>query len=521
MARVTTTYDLLFSCPGDVSESCLPIIKDAVEVFNKTYGALNNVIVMVKHWSTDSFPQSGDAPQELLNEQFIRDCDAAVAVFWTRFGTPTEKYESGTEEEIEEMISAGKQVFLYFMDKPMPPSQLNSDEYKKVQKFKEKYKDRGIYWVVKDEQQLQQQFTTHLGLYFLQKITEKIQVHNAIKTPLLSVTGENGETELEVHQFNLSKSELIESKRRDIITKIDKAKGMVLPERTVSDEKSTSESESPVAAKLTGLSPFFNNSPEAPLIIKQSLKDAIHGFCNENEIAIDDYFWNIGDLSRKTVVAISPFGASGDSLIGSDEEKDKYRLMEEIEYDVLCYGQYREFFKALDCYPFGSCIVNNSGTMHDEDIDVKICIPKGFLLPKKEIPIPGVFVIDEINELEFAEKCFCRKTTVKIDSYTEYPVDYHFEMPDIQLPFQRKNATEEIEKSQRKYSRTIDRLFCYSIFAEDDIDVLEFNIGYLKQHKSVYFPTLLFFKGIPEYFDYEIRSENSGEIVQGRITFKT
>ena len=62
-------------------------------------------------------------------------------MFWTRFGSPTEKYGSGTEEEIEEMIASGKQVFLYFLDKPMPPSEMDSDEYKKVKAFKEKYSD--------------------------------------------------------------------------------------------------------------------------------------------------------------------------------------------------------------------------------------------------------------------------------------------------------------------------------------------------------------------------------------------
>ena len=40
--------------------------------------------------STDSYPQSGDRAQEVLNKQFVRECDAAVALFWTKFGTPTE-----------------------------------------------------------------------------------------------------------------------------------------------------------------------------------------------------------------------------------------------------------------------------------------------------------------------------------------------------------------------------------------------------------------------------------------------
>ena len=108
-----TAYDLLISCPSDVVDY-LEILKESVESFNRTFGAINNIEVVTKHWSTDSYPETGDKPQELLNKQFVRECDAAVALFWTRFGTPTDKYGSGTEEEIEEMLSTGKQVFIYF-----------------------------------------------------------------------------------------------------------------------------------------------------------------------------------------------------------------------------------------------------------------------------------------------------------------------------------------------------------------------------------------------------------------------
>ena len=91
-----TAYDLLISCPSDVIKY-VDIIKDCVDSFNRTIGEVNNCEIVTKHWSTDSFPQSGNKPQELLNNQFVRECDAAVAIFWTRFGTPTDKYGSGTE----------------------------------------------------------------------------------------------------------------------------------------------------------------------------------------------------------------------------------------------------------------------------------------------------------------------------------------------------------------------------------------------------------------------------------------
>ena len=77
----------------------------------------------------------------------MRDCDAAVAIFWTKFGTPTDKYGSGTEEEIEEMLSSGKQVFLYFVDAQINPSVIDMEQYHKVNDFKEKIQRTWIIWI--------------------------------------------------------------------------------------------------------------------------------------------------------------------------------------------------------------------------------------------------------------------------------------------------------------------------------------------------------------------------------------
>ena len=43
------------------------------------------------------------------------------------------------EEEIEIMLQSGKQVFMYFSDKPIPPSKINGDGYEKIQAFRDKY----------------------------------------------------------------------------------------------------------------------------------------------------------------------------------------------------------------------------------------------------------------------------------------------------------------------------------------------------------------------------------------------
>lgn len=97
MAQNVTLYNLLISCPGDIKEE-VTLIESAVDEFNELYAETLGITIKTRHWSKSSYAQSGGKPQALLNEQFVNKCDAAVAIFWTRFGTPTDEYGSGTEE---------------------------------------------------------------------------------------------------------------------------------------------------------------------------------------------------------------------------------------------------------------------------------------------------------------------------------------------------------------------------------------------------------------------------------------
>lgn len=158
-------HDVLISCPSDVGEY-VDSIKSAISRFNSTIGEYKDIVLRTRYWKDDSFAQSGGKAQELLNKQIVETSDLAVAVFWTKFGEPTEHYASGTEEEIETMISNGKQVFVYFLDKPISPSTLNSKEYKKIINFKKKYCGQGIYVTVKDEIKLESDILDGLTHYF-------------------------------------------------------------------------------------------------------------------------------------------------------------------------------------------------------------------------------------------------------------------------------------------------------------------------------------------------------------------
>ena len=165
MSKDIKMYNALISCPSDVA-GYIDSIKRGVDRFNNTYGEMNDILVRTKYWLEDSFPESGGQAQDLLNDQIVKTSDMAIAVFWTKFGEPTKHFGSGTEEEIEYMISRGKQVFLYFLDKPIPPSMINSREQKRIKNFKTKYEKKGIYLVVKDENELESRIADGLIRYF-------------------------------------------------------------------------------------------------------------------------------------------------------------------------------------------------------------------------------------------------------------------------------------------------------------------------------------------------------------------
>ena len=80
MPKNILLYDLLISCPGDI-KSEIEVIEEVVEEFNQQFATTLGISIRTRHWSKSAYAQSGGKPQELLNKQFVDNCDAAVALF--------------------------------------------------------------------------------------------------------------------------------------------------------------------------------------------------------------------------------------------------------------------------------------------------------------------------------------------------------------------------------------------------------------------------------------------------------
>lgn len=270
-------YKLLISCPGDVIDE-VNIIMEVVERFNQQFSEKLGITILPKHWNKSAYPQSGDKPQNLLNEQFVKDCDAAVAIFWTRFGTPTDHYESGSEEEINLMLQAGKQVFLYFCEKPAKPG-YDAKQYDKVQAFKEKYRNKGIYCSYDSTEEFKELFFVHLIQHFFH-LGKSNEVLGSFETVTIKPAEESDKGFLDFMADSELCIEKIKANIREIagdMKEIQSAYLEILPEIKSSDTAVSIRDESKKAAEYIEIfaSKFKIHSKDISALFDELMQNAL------------------------------------------------------------------------------------------------------------------------------------------------------------------------------------------------------------------------------------------------------
>lgn len=163
MAYNAIVYKVIIASPGDVvSERA--IVREVLSEWNTVNADSRKTVLLPVGWETHVSPTMGERPQAIINKQVLKDCDLLVGVFWTRLGTPTGEYASGSVEEIEEHIKAGKPVMLYFSNVPVLVDSVDADQYAELKTFKEACKSRGIFETYIDLNDFKAKFYRHLQL---------------------------------------------------------------------------------------------------------------------------------------------------------------------------------------------------------------------------------------------------------------------------------------------------------------------------------------------------------------------
>lgn len=155
------TYKILIASPNDVTRE-RKAIPEAINFWNSLNSEQLKVSLLPVMWETHSTPEMGSRPQEIINRQLVDTCDILIGAFWTRIGTSTGEAESGTVEEIEKFIDAGKPVILYFSSIPVVPENIDQEQYKRLKNFKAKCMKNGLVKDYSSITELREKIITHL-----------------------------------------------------------------------------------------------------------------------------------------------------------------------------------------------------------------------------------------------------------------------------------------------------------------------------------------------------------------------
>jgi hypothetical protein len=171
MAKQETVLKALVASPGDVNEE-RKVILDVIEEINLIWSKEKNIRLVPLVWEKHSYPDIGEDPQDVINKQFQNDYDFFIGILWSRFGTPTKRADSGTEEEFNQAFqrylkdSSSLKIMLYFKNKPIAIEDIDPEQLKLIKRFKADIKEKKVfYWDFDDIEDFKKIVRRHLELH--------------------------------------------------------------------------------------------------------------------------------------------------------------------------------------------------------------------------------------------------------------------------------------------------------------------------------------------------------------------
>lgn len=186
MPYSATVIPVMIASPGDVSEY-RALTRDTVHEWNYIHAQATGVILMPVGWETHSSPELGSTAQDLINDRVLENCDLLVGIFWTRLGTPTNNASSGSVEEIQRHVQAGRPAMVYFCEAPAAPQTVDAQQYAALQEFRKWCQTQGLVEPFLNAQDFQAKFRRHLQIV-LQKNAHLRTAFNAAPPPAAKQT---------------------------------------------------------------------------------------------------------------------------------------------------------------------------------------------------------------------------------------------------------------------------------------------------------------------------------------------
>lgn len=175
-------YKAFISSPSDTGKE-RNICKNVLEEINKSLGDIYNFRIEPLMWEENVRPRiAGNDPQMEIFDQIGDNFEIFIGILKTKFGTETKRAGSGTEEEFNKAFERKKniEIIFYFSDEQIRPSEQDTNELIKINKFKDKIKGHGIYGTYKDTDEFKKKLKEDLENFIKRQYKEEkkeVEIH--------------------------------------------------------------------------------------------------------------------------------------------------------------------------------------------------------------------------------------------------------------------------------------------------------------------------------------------------------
>lgn len=176
MAYQATILNVMIASPSDVAEE-RQLVRDAIYEWNAIHSKQFGIMLNPVGWENNVAPQMGNRPQEIINKSILNDSDILIGIFWTRLGSPTGEYVSGTVEEIAKHCEKNKLASIYISKKAYPDN-INLEQLQLLRDQTEIWLKEGLLEFYDNHHSFKQKIKDHLSLH----IQENEYVSN-LRTP--------------------------------------------------------------------------------------------------------------------------------------------------------------------------------------------------------------------------------------------------------------------------------------------------------------------------------------------------
>jgi nucleoside 2-deoxyribosyltransferase len=137
-------FPVMLAAPSDLEEE-LKVMREVVLTWSSVHSRSREVALLPVDYMQDAYPEVRERPQNAVNRQLLDKCDILIAAFWTRLGTPTGTSKSGTVEEIERHVAAGRPAMLYFSNANPTLASIDAGQLEAVRAFKNSMQGQSFY----------------------------------------------------------------------------------------------------------------------------------------------------------------------------------------------------------------------------------------------------------------------------------------------------------------------------------------------------------------------------------------